>query len=57
MYAVVIILLILSLVCFIVAAVLGYTPAAPWARPNFIALGLACWMAVALLTALHLVAT
>jgi hypothetical protein len=55
MYAVVIILLIVSLACFIAGAVLGHSPSATWARPNFVAAGLACWVLVTLLTALRLV--
>jgi hypothetical protein len=44
------VLLILALVFFLVAAVIGYGVApdgrpAGWHRTNFVALGLACWVA------------
>lgn len=42
------ILLVLALVCFLVAAVIGYGAAgdgtATWHRTNFVALGLAFWV-------------
>jgi len=57
--AVIIILLVLALVCFLVAAVVGYAaaPAADgrpvgWVRTNFVALGLVFWVATQLLVAL-----
>jgi|tagenome__1003787_1003787.scaffolds.fasta_scaffold17737807_2 ABC-type transporter Mla subunit MlaD len=54
-----VILLILALVFFIVAAVVGYTAAPDGARPgwhrtNYVAVGLACWVATELLVALRL---
>lgn len=55
MTAVLFVLLVLALVCFLVAAIVGYA-AAPaegrgWARTNFLALGLAFWVATALIAA------
>lgn len=51
------VLLVLALVCFLIAALVGYA-AAPadgrpvgWARANFLALGLAFWVATALIAA------
>lgn len=38
------ILLIAALVCFLVAAVIGYAPNSRLGRANFIALGLAFWV-------------
>lgn len=54
-----VILLILALVFFIVAAVVGYTVPADgarvgWHRANYVAVGLACWVATELLVALRL---
>jgi len=50
--AFVFVLLILSLVCFLVAAIAGYAAdGRGWARTNFIALGLAFWVATALIAA------
>ena len=50
------VLLVLALVCFLVAAIVGYaaTPegrVAGWSRTNFMALGLAFWVATALISA------
>lgn len=50
------VLLILALVCFLVAAIAGHAgPAdgrpAGWARTNFVALGLALWVLTIVLTA------
>lgn len=49
--------LILALVCFLVAAIVGYavTPEGRpggWTRTNFVALGLAFWVATALIALL-----
>ena len=53
MHAINIILLILALVFFIVAAVVGYGPGAAtsqgWHRTNFLGIGLACWVLTAII--------
>jgi len=50
------ILLVLALVFFLVAAIAGYSSVGEgsppgWHRMNFVALGLACWVATALIAA------
>lgn len=47
--SVALVLLIAALVCFLVAAVIGYAPNARIGRTNFIALGLAFWVVTAIL--------
>jgi hypothetical protein len=51
------VLLILALVCFLLATFAGHAGAAPdgrpvaWTRTNFVALGLAFWVATAIIAA------
>ena len=55
MTAVNFVLLVLALVCFLIAAIAGYAAsdgtAGGWHRTNFVALGLAFWVATALIAA------
>lgn len=46
------ILLIAALVCFLVAAVIGYAGNSRFGRTNFIALGLAFWVITAIIGAI-----
>ncbi len=52
MTAVNFVLLVLALVCFLIAAIAGYAgDGRGWVRTNFVALGLAFWVATSLIAA------